>query len=99
MRPTVMASVEDEQANTCEGTIPCGVRQRVNRLCIEPKRQLMRKASMTVTALGRTNALCGASAIGSEGGDAASFLTQIVDQEIFDSGSEAVVDHAEQSWV
>ena len=101
----VMASVEDERADACEvGSEPAP--------CSERPAGLVAYLIESEPAVGEENvhdgngagveltALCGASAIVFEGGDAAGVLLDIesVDQEASaDPSGEAVVGHAEQS--
>ncbi len=101
----IMAPIEDEQVDACEvgaGATPCS----------EPPAGLVAYVIESEPAIGKESvhdgngagveltALCGASAIVSEGGDAAGALHDIesVDQEAStDPSGEAVVGHAEQS--
>ena len=102
---TVMAPVEDEQADACEaglGVIPCGERLAgLIAYVIEPELAVGEESVHDDISAGvELTALCGASAIVSEGGDAASELldTEIAEQEgSVDPSGEAVVGHAEQS--
>ena len=101
----VMAPVGDEQANTCEagfGAIPCSERPAgLIAYVIEPELAVGEVSVHDGNGAGvELTALCGASAIVSEGGDAASELldTEIAEQEgSVDPSGEAVVGHAEQS--
>ena len=101
----VMAPVGDEQANTCEaglGATPCSERTAgLVAYVIESQPAVGEKNVHHGNGAGvELTALCEASAIGSEGGDAAGVLLDIesVDQEASTAPSgEAVVGHAEQS--
>ena len=101
----VMAPVEDEQADACEvesEAAPCSERPAgLVAYVIESEPAVGEESVGDGNGAGvEITALCGASAIGSEGGDAGSVLldTKSVDQEIStDPSGEAVVGHAEQS--
>jgi len=101
----VMAPVEDEQADACEaglGAISCSERPAgLSAYVIEPE-PAVGEESVDDSGGERIEltALCGAPAVVSEGGDAASELrnTEIAQQvESVDPSGEAVVGHAEQS--
>ena len=101
----VMAPVEDEQADACEaglGAIPCSERPAgLIAYVIEPEPAVGEESVDDGIRAGvELTALCGASAVVSEGGDAASELldTGMAEQEgSIDPIGEAVVSHAEQS--
>ena len=101
----VMAPVEDEQADACEaglGAFPCSERPAgLSAYVIEPEPAVGEESVDDGIRAGvELTALCGASAVVSEGGDAASELldTGMGAQEgSVDPIGEAVVSHAEQS--
>ena len=101
----VMAPVEDEQADACEaglGAFPCSERPAgLIAYVIEPEPAVGEEGVDDGIRAGvELTALCGASAVVSEGGDAASELldTGMAEQEgSIDPIGEAVVSHAEQS--
>ena len=101
----VMAPVEDEQADACEaglGAFPCSERPAgLIAYVIEPEPAVGEESVDDGIRAGvELTALCGASAVVSEGGDAASELldTGMAEQEgSIDPIGEAVVSHAEQS--
>ena len=101
----VMAPVEDEQADACEaglGAFPCSERPAgLIAYVIEPEPAVGEESVDDGIRAGvELTALCGASAVVSEGGDAASELldTGMAAQEgSVDPIGEAVVSHAEQS--
>ena len=101
----VMAPVEDEQADACEaglGAISCSERPAgLSAYVIEPEPAVGEESVDDSGGEGiELTALCGAPAVVSEGGDAASELrnTEIAQQEgSVDPSGEAVVGHAEQS--
>ena len=101
----VMAPAEDKQADACEtglGAIPCSERPAgLIAYVIEPKPAVGEESVHDGIRAGvELTALCGASAVVAEGGDAAS---QLLDPEIaeeegsVDPSGEAVVGQAEQS--
>ena len=101
----VMAPADDEQADACEaglGAIPCSERPAgLIAYVIEPEPAVGEESVDDGIRAGvELTALCGASAVVSEGGDAASELldTGMAEQEgSIDPIGEAVVSHAEQS--
>ncbi len=101
----VMEPVEDEQADACEaglGAISCSERPAgLSAYVIEPEPAVGEESVDDSGGEGiALTALCGAPAVVSEGGDAASELrnTEIAEQEgSVDPSGEAVVGHAEQS--
>ena len=101
----VMAPVENEQEDACEagsGAIPCSERPAgLIAYVIEPEPASTKEGVDDSDGEGiELTALCGVSAVVSEGGDAASQLldTEIAEQEgSVDPSGEAVVGHAEQS--
>ena len=101
----IMAPIEDEQVDACEvgsGATPCSEHPAgLVAYVIESEPAVGEESVHDGNGAGvELTALCGASAIGSEGGDAGSVLldTKSVDQEIStDPSGEAVVGHAEQS--
>ena len=101
----VMGPVEDEQADACEaglGAIPCSERPAgLIAYVIEPERSVGEESVHDGNGAGvELTALCGASAVVSEGVDAANkhLDTGMAEQEgPVDPSGEAVVGHAEQS--
>ena len=101
----VMGPVEDEQADACEaglGAIPCSERPAgLIAYVIEPERSVGEESVHDGNGAGvELTALCGASAVVSEGVNAANKLldTGMAEQEgPVDPSGEAVVGHAEQS--
>ncbi len=101
----VMEPVEDEQSDACEaglGAISCSERPAgLSAYVIEPEPAVGEESVDDSGGEGiALTALCGAPAVVSEGGDAASELrnTEIAEQEgSVDPSGEAVVGHAEQS--
>ncbi len=101
----IMAPIEDEQVDACEvgsGATPCSERPTgLVAYVIESEPAVGEESVHDGNGAGvELTALCGASAIVSEGGDAAGVLLDIesVDQEASaDPSGEAVVGHAEQS--
>ena len=101
----VMGPVEDEQADACEaglGAIPCSERPAgLIAYVIEPERSVGEESAHDGIGAGvELTALCGASAVVSEGVDGANKLldTGMAEQEgPVDPSGEAVVGHAEQS--
>ena len=101
----VMAPVEDEQADACEaglGATPCSERPAgLIAYVIEPERSVGEESVHDGNGAGvELTALCGASAVVSEGVNAANKLldTGMAEQEgPVDPSGEAVVGHAEQS--
>ena len=101
----VMGPVEDEQADACEaglGAISCSERPAgLSAYVIEPEAAVGEESVDDSGGEGiELTELCGAPAVVSEGGDAASELrnTEIAEQEgSVDPSGEAVVGHAEQS--
>ena len=101
----IMAPIEDEQVDACEvgsGATPCSERPAgLVAYVIESEPAIGEESVHDGNGAGvELTALCGVSAIVSEGGDAAGALHDIesVDQEAStDPSGEAVVGHAEQS--
>ena len=101
----IIAPIEDEQVDACElgsGAFPCSERPAgLIAYVIEPEPAVGEESVDDGNGAGvELTALCGASAVVSEGGDAASELldTGMAEQEgSVDPIGEAVVSHSEQS--